>query len=152
MVAVQTIKHRLQPEITAGLDYSRIWMDLRAKLALFAILISPLSMAHAADEDRIDWSGNVGYTYRSLTNSENPTNDTVSNQVRGTLNASTYIWQPWFAMTQANITMTQDDTQFDNNTGSLTTIVTGDLDLGILPRSRTPFQLSYRASDSRVDG
>ena len=107
------------------------------------------SIAALADDDMTDLSGSLGYTYRSLSSSSD--GDTVSNQLRGTINGRSYLWQPWFATADASLTMTQDGTEFSDSSTNETTIVTGDLNLNVLPRSRTPFQLSYRASDSRID-
>jgi len=120
--------------------------DLRVyPLIIIALLIPMASLA----EDIVDLSGSLGYTYRSLSSSGD--DDTVSNQLRGTLNARSYIWQPWFATADANVAMTQDNTEFGDNSTNETTIVTGDLNLNVLPKSRAPFQLSYRTSNSRVD-
>ena len=113
------------------------------------MVIALLAPFASAAEDVIDLSGSLGYTYRSLSSSSD--DDTVSNQVRGTLNARSYIWQPWFATADAHVAMTQDNTEFGDNSTNKTTIVTGDLDLNVMPRSRAPFQLTYRTSDSRVD-
>jgi len=114
-------------------------------LMMFALLSSVASAA----EDAIDLSGSLGYTYRSL--SDKLGDDTVSNQLRATIDARGYLWQPWFATLDAHASLTQDNTDFSNTSDSETTISTGDLDLNILPKSRAPFQLMYRVSDSRVD-
>lgn len=114
-------------------------------LMVFALLTSVASAA----EDVVDLSGSLGYTYRSLSGTSG--NDTVSNQLRATLNARSYIWQPWFATVDAHAALTQDNTDFSDNGSNTTTIATGDLDLNVLPKSRAPFQLTYRVSDSRVD-
>jgi len=120
--------------------------DIRVYPIMAIIFLMPVA---AVAEDVVDLSGSVGYTYRSLSSSGG--DDTVSNQLRGTLNARSYIWQPWFATVDAHAAMTQDNTDFGDNSTNETTIVTGDLNLNVMPKSRTPFQLSYRTSDSRVD-
>lgn len=98
----------------------------------------------------LDLSGSVGYALRALAGSSN--SDTTSNQLRGTINARTYLWRPWFATANAGLRLTQDSTDFEGGgTSSDTTIFTGDLDLNVLPQSRSPFSLSFRSSDSRVD-
>jgi hypothetical protein len=98
----------------------------------------------------IDLSGSVGYTLRTLTGSSSI--DTTSNQLRGVVNARTYLWQPWFATADASLRLTQDSTDYEGGGASTdTSIVSGDLNLNVLSQSRTPFSLIYNASDSRVD-
>ena len=94
-------------------------------------------------------NGGLGYTYRSLTGTSN--GDTSSHQFRGLLNAGGYLWQPWLATVQGSLRATQDYASVEGAGGNTTTITTGDINLSVLPRSRTPFELSFRASDSRVD-
>ena len=114
------------------------------------LLVTVLSFATAVANDRLDLSGNVGYSYRSLTGSAS--NDTVSNQLRGTLNARTYLWDPAFSSVETTVNVTQDHAEYDTgNVSNNSTILTGDLNLSMMPQSRAPFQLTYRASDSRVE-
>jgi len=116
---------------------------LRSLLGASALLLCGASWA-------LNLNGNLGYTYRSLSGSSS--DDATSHQLRGTLNASGYIWQPWFSSVNGSLRATRDHATVDRGQGSNTTLITtGDLNLGILPQSRTPFQLNYSASDSRVD-
>lgn len=97
-----------------------------------------------------DVSGNVGYTFRTLNKTDNE--DTVSNQLQGAIKFKGYLYQPWIATADAGLRVTWDRSEFDGDASTNeTTITTGDLNLSVLPRSRTPFLLTYQASDSRVD-
>ncbi len=122
----------------------------RAAWCLLAVLaVAALWPRHGQAFTITDVSGNVGYTYRALKGAAN--GDTTSNQGMGALNIKSYLWQPWAATVDAGLRYTYDQTDFQGggeNTGS---ILTGDLNLGILSQSRTPFSLTYRLSDSRVD-
>ncbi len=114
------------------------------------LLCVPALLLLSSVASALNLNGNVGYTYRSIMGSTS--DDTTSHQVRGTLNASGYIWQPWFSSVNGSLRVTRDHASVDRAQGSNTTLITtGDLDLGIMPRSRAPFQLNYSASDSRVD-
>lgn len=95
-------------------------------------------------------SGSIGYTYRSLTTGDE---ETISNQVFGTLNAHSYIWRPWFAQVGGSATMTLDSTDYGGvgSGESDTDILTGEIDVNVLPQSSTPFTLAYRMSDSRIE-
>ncbi len=113
-------------------------------------LFAALWVAQPAAMELVDVSGSVGYTYRAITGSSN--SDASSNQLRAAINAQSYIWQPWFATLTAGVRLTQDSTDYKGaNTSTETTVLTGDLDLNVLSQSKTPFSLSYRTSDSRVD-
>ena len=100
----------------------------------------------------LDLSGHLGYTYRSLSDSEDE--DDVSHQVLGVLNGTTYLWQPWFSTADFSLSVTQDRTEFDTAAGSSETdsqIVTGDVGLAVFPQSRMPFTARLLVTDSRVD-
>jgi hypothetical protein len=108
------------------------------------------ALPSCAAVELLDVSGSVGYALRSLSGSSDL--DTTSNQLRGVVNARSYIWQPWFATADASLRFTQDSTDFEGGGSSTdTSIVSGDLNLNALSQSRTPFSLVYSASDSRVD-
>src|SRR3972149_2610402 len=81
------------------------------------------SIAALADDDMTDLSGSLGYTYRSLSSSSD--GDTVSNQLRGTINGRSYLWQPWFATAGGSLTVTQDGTEFSDSSTNENTLVTG---------------------------
>ena len=100
----------------------------------------------------VEWGGDVGYSLRLLRGDNS--GDATSNQLRGSVTGKTWLWEPWLATVNLGLRGTWDDTQYDRpglSSSNYASIITGDLDLGILPRSKTPFQLTYRHSDSRVD-
>jgi hypothetical protein len=103
-----------------------------------------------ADAIPLDVSGSIGYDFRSLNDPQGM--QTIDNQLLGTLNLSSYIWRPWLATTEMALTATFDSTDYDNSASNTNTkILTGELHLNVLPQSRTPFQLMFDESDSRVD-
>jgi hypothetical protein len=113
-------------------------------------LIAALWVAQPAAFELVDVSGSVGYTYRAITGSTS--SDASSNQLRGAVNAQSYLWQPWFATLTAGLRFTQDATDYEGaGTSTDTSILTGDFDLNVLSQSKTPFSLTYQTSDSRVD-
>ena len=117
---------------------------------LYAAVAALWGAQAAAAVALTDVSGSVGYTFRSITGSD--TSDAHSNQLRAALNAQGYLWEPWFANLSAGLRATQDTTSYSAaGTSSRTVILGADLDLNVLSQSRTPFSLSYRISDTRVD-
>ena len=114
--------------------------------------IATAGSAAAAVLGPVDVSGYLGYNYRSL--SESAGQESVSHQLNGTVNASSYLWQPWLATADSSFTFTQDSSdysseQLSNSTSSQ--ILTGNIGLNVFPKSRTPFTARLQLSDSRVD-
>ncbi len=97
----------------------------------------------------IQASGSVGNTFRTREVADQPRE--FINQVSGTANASSYIWQPWFATARAGATV-----GYEKGTGGTTEsdslVVSGDVNLSILPLSRYPATISYSRTDSRAEG
>jgi hypothetical protein len=122
-------------------------------LALLAALtFMPTAQASDLFKAPIETSGDVGYSYRSLTSSQ--TGDSTSHQGRVSIKARTWLWEPWMATVDLGLRGTFDKSEMQRSGASsenTATIKTGDLGLGILPQSRTPLQATYRASDSRVE-
>jgi len=124
-----------------------------SKTILLSLALWPLAAPAAGMFGApVETSGDMGYTFRTLTGTT--TGDSVSHQMRASINAGTWLWQPWLATLNLGLRGTADVSDFEReglSSSNNATIVTGDLDLGVLSQSRTPFQLSYRVSDSRVD-
>jgi hypothetical protein len=100
----------------------------------------------------VDANGTLGYFYRSFVEENGP--EDTSNQLSGTVNASTYFGEPWLATTNLSLSFTEDSSE-TREAGSKTTsdaqLLTGDVNLNVLPQSRTPFSLHLQATDSQVD-
>jgi len=124
-----------------------------SKTILLSLALWPLAAPAAGMFGApVETSGDMGYTFRTLTGTT--TGDSVSHQMRASINARTWLWQPWLATLNLGLRGTVDASDFEReglSSSNNASIVTGDLDLGVLSQSRTPFQLSYRVSDSRVD-
>lgn len=127
------------------------------RLALVTVALSALPpgalRAASMFGTPLDLSGNVGYTYRSLTGSD--AGDTLSQQGRVSLQGHGYLGQPWLSGLDFGLNLTGDNSTLTDIGGvsreNNTAIVTGELGLSLLPKSRTPFRLTYRQNDSRVD-
>ncbi len=122
----------------------------RFRLIACSALLCPLAAPYAAP---VDLSGEVGYAYRML---KGDTEETVSNQMRGAIQGKSYLWQPWIATLDVGVRLTQDETSYrlDSNPNvndSSSTLLTGDLNLNVIPQSRYPISISFSRSDSRVD-
>ena len=115
---------------------------------LFTILWGSLAIGAAA----LNLSGSVGYNYRSHAQTDG--DKVISNQLEGSIKGSSYLWQPWFATAGGRLSVTLDSSDYDYSIGQQgkdAKIITGEFNLNVLPRSRTPFSLVFHASDSRVD-
>ncbi len=124
-------------------------LRIRRWRRLFCVVAGAWSAGAVCLAAPVEIHGGLGYTYRSISGSSN--DDTSSHQFRGLVDARGYLWRPWFATVQGSLRATQDYADVEGTGGNTTTITTGDLNLSLLPRSRTPFEFSFRTSDSRVD-
>ncbi len=95
-------------------------------------------------------SGFVGNTVRSRQFAEDPR--TVTERLELTVNAATYIWQPWFITV-----LGEGDLAFEIESGSVSSdgnslLAAGGVDFGILPVSNFPATLSLQHTDTRASG
>jgi hypothetical protein len=90
-------------------------------------------------------SGNVRYNYGYHTTGNFEAERT---NLIGTIHATGFIWQPWFASTSAalSVGLSKSDS---SNASSDSTVTSGSFGLNVFPRSRFPFSLNYSRSDSR---
>ncbi len=123
---------------------------LRGRLRLWlscALLVLPAAGAEAGFSSflPLNWGGSLTYGYNYVAAS------TASErmQLLGTVNASGYVWQPWFATTSATLSvgLTNTETTTTSNNANSTT---GTFTFSVFPRSRFPFSLNYTRTDSRT--
>lgn len=126
---------------------------------LLAVCVAVLNStsAGAIQYGPVNVSGAIGYNFRYLDGSTNQ--QTLSNHAVGSLYANTYLWRPWLATTDAGATIALDhstvkDDDPANGSGELATnsaITTGNINLNVLPQSRTPLSMRFAVTDTRVD-
>jgi len=98
----------------------------------------------------IVWGGSIGYDLRVDRTGSSPYS--TQQLLTTTLNALTYIYQPWFALVSGSVGVTQGrgsggyDGLVDHDQ-----FITGAVRLGVFPRSRFPLEVRYEVSDSRTD-
>lgn len=97
----------------------------------------------------IRWGGNAGYEWRAQTSQGQPTS--TSQFTMTNINASSYIWQPWFAQVTGGLGLVNGSSQ-NGGLSSSSDSVTGNLGLSLLPVSRFPFFAGVDVSDSRTSG
>lgn len=69
----------------------------------------------------------------------------------GTVNASTFIWRPWFALLRGGLTLSEDTSDFTGQETVKDKFLTGNLQFDLFPSSRFPFQLYYNQSRNELD-
>ena len=69
----------------------------------------------------------------------------------GTINASSYIWQPWFALASGGLTLAEDTIDSTGQPSVKTNFLSGNFQFNLFPSSRFPFQFSYNESRSKLD-
>ena len=127
----------------------------RRFVGVFALSVVFAAQAWAVEMAPINWSGSLGYNYRLLDGSGGQRS--ISQQGTGSLFANSYIWRPWFATADANVTLALDGSaSTDETPGNAKTynhsdssILTGGLNLNVLPQSRAPSFGSAVSSERR---
>ncbi len=96
------------------------------------------------------WGGSIGYDLRLDRTGSDP--HSTQHLLTTTLNALSYIYQPWLAMVSGSVSVTQgrSSTGFDGVVDN-DRFVSGAMRLGVFPRSRFPLEMRYEVSDSRTD-
>lgn len=100
-------------------------------------------------------SGAVSYSLQETSSAA--TGRTWRNSLTGTINPNTYIWEPWFATANGSVNLSVMNTsggKSATNTGggdsSNTLLLTGTMNINVLPESFFPAQLSYTRVDNSV--
>ncbi|VAW83108.1 hypothetical protein MNBD_GAMMA16-431 [hydrothermal vent metagenome] len=130
-------------------------MRLHLCIFVFVLLLMPWGGWVSAKEwmPPITLSGSLGFNYRTLGAPEG--RRTVSRQGLGSLYASSYIYRPWLATADMALTLSMDGSESSGGKSqeveTKSSIVSGVLNLNVLPKSRTPFNLRYSVTDTRVD-
>ncbi|NOY73710.1 MAG: hypothetical protein GXP14_15325 [Gammaproteobacteria bacterium] len=124
-------------------------------ICVFVLLLMPWGGWVLAKEwmPPLTISGSLGLNYRTLTSPDG--RRTVSRQGLGSLYASSYLYRPWLATTDMALTLALDGSESQGgrsqNVETKSSILAGVINLNILPKSRTPFNLRYSMTDTRVD-
>ena len=101
--------------------------------------------------------GNVGYEFRVQAGDFQES--VMNHLLYARVDASTYLWQPWFAQLNGGLGLTGSWTRLDDTGGAgvetrgytLDQFVTGSLQLSLFPASRFPFEAHVDVTDSRSD-
>ena len=101
----------------------------------------------------IAWGGNMTEALSRSSNSSGQR--TLSNTQQVELRMATFIWQPWLSRVRSSIGLSRSkNTSYSGNSNansSTNLSVTGSVGLGLLPRSRFPFDVTYGVSDRRAE-
>lgn len=112
-------------------------------LALGSVCATPA--LHAAP---FNLGGSISYNDRVTTYKGGGENR--SRYLQGEISADSYVWQPWFLLWNARLSI-NDTTSKSGGAKTDSVITTGELGMGLFPRSRFPFGVTYTVSDSTVD-
>ncbi|MDH3388697.1 MAG: hypothetical protein OEN02_12405 [Gammaproteobacteria bacterium] len=69
----------------------------------------------------------------------------------GSINASSYIWRPWFATARGGLTLSLDESDFSDQPTRKNQYITGNAGLDLFPSSRFPSQVYYSQSRNELD-
>lgn len=69
----------------------------------------------------------------------------------GTISASSYIWRPWFALVGGSLSLSVEDIDSEGQPTSTNEFATGNLNFGLFPTSRFPFNAYFIESRNQLD-
>jgi len=69
----------------------------------------------------------------------------------GTVNASSYIWRPWFALVNGSLSLAADESNFSGQETVRSKNTSGQFNFDLFPSSRFPFGLYYNQNRSELD-
>ncbi len=94
--------------------------------------------------------GDITSTYRKR--EFNGGESTASNWLNiGTINASSYIWRPWFALVNGGLSLAVDKGETSEQESVKNKFASGDLNFDLFPTSRFPFGLYYNRNRAQLD-
>jgi len=119
-------------------------------LASTAMLASNVHAAGHINSSPVRTWGDISTTYR--TRDYVALDSEASNWLNtASINASSYIWRPWFATAQGGLTLSLDESDFSDQPSRKSQYVTGSAGLNLFPSSRFPSQVYYRQSRNELD-
>lgn len=88
------------------------------------------------------------YRDRDFNNSMNHATDWLT---ASTINASSYIWHPWFALVNGSLSFTRDEAETSEEPSTRNEYIDGRFNLNLFPRSRFPFLFYASKSQNELD-
>ena len=104
----------------------------------------------AADSSPVRTWGDFSSTYR--TRDYGALDNHADNWLNAlTINASSYIWRPWFATARGALTFSLDEFDYSDRPSEKSTYITGNAAVDLFPRSRFSTQAYYSQSRNELD-
>ena len=94
--------------------------------------------------------GDLSSTYRVRQTSSGDVSNTNWRNT-GTVNASSYIWRPWFALINGGLSLTLEETDETGQADANDQFTTGNVQFDLFPTSRFPFRAYFRESRDEFD-
>jgi len=115
----------------------------------FICMLFLSSMAQAATMIPFRVGGNINYSY-GWTKSDNI--ESSRQTVSVTIQATGYIWRPWFITVGGGLSFgLYKSVSSAINSGSSSSVYSGNIGFRVFPQSRFPFSLAVSFSDSRLE-
>ena len=112
---------------------------------------------HAPAQDYISnipvrvW-GDISTLYRARESDSGDSRARATERLNiGTINASSYIWQPWFALVRGGLTLSENTSDSSEQESAKTEFLSGNFQFDLFPTSRFPFQFYYNQSHNNLD-
>ena len=120
---------------------------------LLVLIVIEVSKAQAIEHDssgpqRVWGDISSAYRVREIDDGRSTDRDLLNT---GTINASSYVWRPWFALVYGSLSMSVDQSKFDDQSTVKDEFTTGRAQFDLFPTSRFPFMLYYTEDRSKFD-
>ena len=113
------------------------------------MLLSYQSIAKAELPPIRTW-GDLSTIYRDQ-NFNNDMSHATDWLTAATINASSYIWHPWFALVNGSLSFARDEAEASEETSTRNEYIDGRFDLNLFPRSRFPLLFYASKSQNELD-
>ncbi len=130
-----------------------MWTNGVQRFLLAATLLLAVDAADATRHEQGNpyriW-GDISSTYRARDMGSRDSSDTNWLNT-GTINASSYIYRPWFALINGSLSLSVDETEVDEQPPVDDEFTTGRFQFDLFPSSRFPFTLFHLRYRSRLE-
>jgi len=118
--------------------------------ALIVMMVADANAVNYVNPSPLRVWGDVSSIYR--TRDFDAGESTTSNWLNTvTINASSYIWRPWFALLSGGLSLSVDESDFSDQESVNNKYTTGRFRFNLFPASRFPFELYYNQSRNELD-
>lgn len=132
-----------------------MWVFLRLNTLGLLLVVVVVEVSHAQTIEPNSYGpqrvwGDLSSTYRvrEIDSGRSTDRDLLNT---GTINASSYVWRPWFALINGGLSLSVDQSRIDDESTVKDEFISGRVQFDLFPSSRFPFMAYYNEDRSKFD-